>query len=116
MQNYKLQKHKTSDIQSFIIKRTEIKVKKQHRKLVYFASLFIALKKQRVLRQFFHTNTLITQGLFFYVSLPHFYRSIFQLLRSYQPTLLPVLNQHLLTHKAQNKTVRYVLTIPNSRS
>lgn len=116
MQNYKLQKHKTSDIQPFITKRTEIKVKKQHRKLVYFASLFIALKKQRILRQFFHTNTLTTQGLFFYVSLPHFYRSIFQLLRPYQPTLLPVLNQHLLTHKAQNKTVRYVLTSPNSRS
>gem|GEM_PF-7074372 len=27
MQNYKLQKRKTSDIQSFITKRTEIKVK-----------------------------------------------------------------------------------------
>lgn len=116
MQKHKLQKRKTSDIQSFITKRTEIKVKKQHRKLVYFASLFIVLKKQRVLRQFFHTNPLTTQGLFFYASLPHFYRSIFQLLKSYQPTLLPVLKQHLLTHKAQNKTVRYVLTIPNSRS
>lgn len=50
MQNYKLQKRKTSDIQPFITKYTEIKVKKQYRKLVYFASLFIALKKQRVLR------------------------------------------------------------------
>lgn len=50
MQKHKLQKHKTSDIQPFITKPTEIKVKKQHRKLVYFASLFIALKKQRVLR------------------------------------------------------------------
>lgn len=65
MQKNKLQKYKTSDIQFFTIKHTKIKVKKQHRKLVYFASLFIALKKQRVLRQFFHTNTLTTQGLFF---------------------------------------------------
>lgn len=47
MQNYKLQKRKTSDIQPFITKCTEIKVKKQHRKLVYFASLFIALKKTK---------------------------------------------------------------------
>lgn len=65
MQNYKLQKHKTFDIQAFITKYTKIKPKKGLSKLVYFASLFIALKKQRVLRQFFHTNTLTTQGLFF---------------------------------------------------